>query len=458
MAQLHVEVRARERRAVGVDARTVDVLLHQDLGGEVGDLRSHHRDRVPGAAVRGADEQRVRHRAREGEEAGTGVAPRPLRVGGRVRHRAPDHGIDELHRARVRQRDRLERLLGRLRERLVRERRAVNRRGGFGIVGCVDAVEGGVAGGVAAPWRTARARQLRRTWHVRALGTELARQILVQDRVVQLVAAAVAEDATDERRDRHDVFEREWLRSLRHQQRAVLGWHQQRVLLGRGDIRVDAGDVVGRVAVDLSGVDRVRQPVVDLVDEILLRVGLAGPDALVHADVCAARKLRERPLTGVAQRIDEEQPVFGGRPPDSEHQRGACIAVDVRHPELLVAHDRHAWLGALAARDLPALHAERGVLEEVANLRGGDVGRRGREVGVHRQLVVVVRRPLVCGLPLDQLRGVDESVGPRRQDVAKASEVIRPVGLRLAERDRRGTGSRAAREHDRQDRPSPEAP
>ena len=46
VAELDVEVDAREGDALGVDPRPVEVLLHQDLGGEVGDLRAEDRQRV----------------------------------------------------------------------------------------------------------------------------------------------------------------------------------------------------------------------------------------------------------------------------------------------------------------------------------------------------------------------------------------------------------------------------
>ena len=46
MAELHVLVHARERRALGVDPGPVEVLLHEDLRDVVAHLRPHHPDRM----------------------------------------------------------------------------------------------------------------------------------------------------------------------------------------------------------------------------------------------------------------------------------------------------------------------------------------------------------------------------------------------------------------------------
>ena len=62
-------------------------------------------------------------------------------------------------------------------------------------------------------------------------------------------------------------------------------------------------------------------------------------------DVGAAGERREVALAGVAQHVDKEQAVLGGRVTDPEHQLGARVAVDVGHAELLVADDRDPGLG-----------------------------------------------------------------------------------------------------------------
>ena len=90
MAELDVQVHARERRAARVDARPVQVLLHQDLGHEVADLRAHHRDRVavrrvalvhklPVGRVRDAHERLMQER--RAERAVVGNRLRRRRVG-----------------------------------------------------------------------------------------------------------------------------------------------------------------------------------------------------------------------------------------------------------------------------------------------------------------------------------------------------------------------------------------
>ena len=69
VAELHIQVDAWERGAVGIDPRPVDVLLHQDLGRVIGHLRTHHGERVPAGAVRGVDQQRVGHAALPADQA-----------------------------------------------------------------------------------------------------------------------------------------------------------------------------------------------------------------------------------------------------------------------------------------------------------------------------------------------------------------------------------------------------
>ena len=74
VAELDVEVHAREGGALGVDARPVEVLLHQDLGGEVGHLRAEDRERVAAGRVGARDEQRVGHRLGQRAELGQAQA------------------------------------------------------------------------------------------------------------------------------------------------------------------------------------------------------------------------------------------------------------------------------------------------------------------------------------------------------------------------------------------------
>ena len=120
--------------------------------------------------------------------------------------------------------------------------------------------------------------------------------------------------------------------------------------LGLLDVGVDPGDVVLGVVVDCRS--EALEPV-DLALEVVVVVRLARPHALIHADVRPARELRERRVSRVAQDVDEEQPVLGGRVSDPEHQLGARVAVDVGHAEARVTFDRHARLRALGAPDVP---------------------------------------------------------------------------------------------------------
>ena len=136
------------------------------------------------------------------------------------------------------------------------------------------------------------AHRLRRARDGIVLAPELLLELLVQDRVRQLGAASVAEDAADERCDRDHILDRERLR--RDPERRVLGrHHRQRTerILGGRDVRVDPGDVVGRVREDLLTVREVGLLVGDLRGEILLRVRLARPHALVHGDVLTAIRI-----------------------------------------------------------------------------------------------------------------------------------------------------------------------
>ena len=159
VAELDVQVDARERGAVGVDPGAVDVLLHQDLGREVGDLRAHHRQRVAAGAVAGADQQRVGHRRAGTRAAPAGVGRRPERVADRCAWRFPARRDSAERPAAaggapattwltywtepgVGQRDRLRDRLARLRQRLVGERLAVDGRRRLGVVGIVEAEEG----------------------------------------------------------------------------------------------------------------------------------------------------------------------------------------------------------------------------------------------------------------------------------------------------------------------------
>ena len=77
-------------------------------------------------------------------------------------------------------------------------------------------------------------------------------------------------------------------------ERGVLGRHhrqREHRVLRLGDVRVDPVDVVRRVARTPARRPGGRRGPVDLVDQVLLGVGLVRPHALVHRDVGAAREL-----------------------------------------------------------------------------------------------------------------------------------------------------------------------
>ena len=469
VSELDVEVHAREGRTVGVDPGTVDVLLHEDLRREVGHLRAHDRQRVAASRVLAADQQRVGHRVVEAQQSrarvGRGAQPQAGMAGpGRVcrsrlagGRRATDDLIDGLHGAGVGQRDRLGDGLARRRQGLVGELGLVDGGGRLGVVGVIEAEEGGKAGvvgrrGLLLPLGLALPRRVllglldrddrRRAGHRQMLAAEPLGHVLVELSVVELVAPAVAEYPAHQRGDRDEVLQRERRRPLGLADGGVLGRHHRQVvqgLLGLVDVGVDPVDVARGVGEELLAARAVVH-VVDLVDEVLLGVGLVGPHLLVHRDVGSAGEGREVALTGVAQRVDEEQAVLGSGIADPEHQLGAGVAVDVGHPELLVTHDRHPRLGGLGALRVTGRDPERRVLEVVRDRGRRDrSGRRG-QVGVHRELVVVVLRASAGGLELSQLRGVVKAVGPRGQDVAKAAVVACPVRLHL------GLGGRHAQE------------
>ena len=105
----------------------------------------------------------------------------------------------------------------------------------------------------------------------------------------------------------------------------------------------------------------------------------------------AAREARQLAAAGVAQDVHEEQPVLRARVAEPEHRARARRAVDVRHAEGLVAHDRDVRARRVGALDVARRHAERAVLEVLGDVGGLQPRRRVDEVAVHRQLVAAVR-------------------------------------------------------------------
>ena len=212
VAELDVEVDPGESGATGVDAGAVQVLLHQDLGNEVADLRAHHRDRMPGRRVLGRDQLPVGGVAAFAQAAldrgaKAAAAPdAPTRSSG-------DRGFAN-------------RAADRAAPGHVWQRRCASRRGSAWRSS--SALRGRSSNGT-------RARRCGPPW------LRSGRRSLHGQRRVQLVAAAAAEDAADQRGNRDDVGRLP--RFDRLVQQRVLARPQCRVGARRGDVGVDPVDI-----------------------------------------------------------------------------------------------------------------------------------------------------------------------------------------------------------------------
>ena len=307
VAELDVEVHARERGAAGVDARTVQVLLHQDLRHVVADLRAHHGDRVTGRRLARGDELPVggvRALGGGAHQVRPDAAARRARAGGAGHRRRRRRGLD---RAGVGQREPAlgERVAG-----LVVEPLAADRRDRLGVALLAEVLPGQAA----------------------LLRAEALRERLEDLRGVQLAPAALAEDAADERRRRDDVVERP--RVGRLAERRVLGGQLARVELGRVDVGVDALHVGRGVVDDLLAAGAVLLGrVVDLALQVGLGVGRQRPLRAVHLAV--GRPSRPRTTTAARGRCGAGCPSGTGDPrrprsrrrtscrPASRRRRGA---------------------------------------------------------------------------------------------------------------------------------------
>ena len=206
-AELDVEVDADERGALGVDPRPVrgrgrvHALLHQDLRVEVADLRPGDHQRVAALAFGAAHQQGVRGAHRRAGEEGAGRA----------------RGV-ELQRALVGASD----ARGPLGRHLVGEALLEDGHGRLGVLGGAEVLEG------ACPVALA----------------EAALQGIGEQRELQLLATALAEDPADHRGRGDDVRGLEELGAERAADRDVLARHLGRVELGLEDVLVDARQVV----------------------------------------------------------------------------------------------------------------------------------------------------------------------------------------------------------------------
>ena len=278
--------------------RPVDLHLHEDLRRVVAHLRAHDGDRPARLRLAAIDEQHVRGLAPLQE----GPRPQSARLGRLAGH----HGIDLLERARVDHRDRLGAPPASVR---VGKAPARGRRG----VAVVEVAEV-VVDALPRPAAEALAERL------------------VGERDLRLLAAALAEDPADQRRDRNRVGRLPVLDLLAEGR--VLDGHLVGVRARLRDVGVDAIDVVDEVLLHLRalGSRRLGGAVHHLLQLFLVVVGdehLRG----VHLDVRGSRQLAERGASGVAEHVHQEQPVVRRRVPRAEHRVGSGLAEDLRDAE-----------------------------------------------------------------------------------------------------------------------------
>src|SRR5262249_53748387 len=151
-------------------------------------------------------------------------------------------------------------------------------------------------------------------------------------------------------RDGHDVGDGERLGPARTGDRVeVPGQHvlagavDRRLRHAVGDVRVDAGDVLRDVAVELGAPGPGRGERGPL--RLQIRPGVRGvaPHALFQRLVArrAAREGRQCAAPDVAQQIHEEQAVLRAGVTRAEHRALPRRTRDVRYAGRVVAHDGH---------------------------------------------------------------------------------------------------------------------
>ena len=384
----------------------MDLELAQDLGREVSDLWTEDGDRIASRAARAADHERiarVRRRAQERAQVdrhrtdGDLAEPGPRR-GQRTAVAEVGAGGGDGHRDGLR----VDRPPAHVGERLVERGRRLR------VVLRAEVAPDGVAlrGAVAL--------------HERA----------IEERAVRLVAAADGEDGLHERRGRHDIGRPPGLRHLL--QGRVLGRQEVGVRERRLDVGIDPVDVglaVGHdlLALRVGGIEGGRE------------LGREPVDLLLQLDLVVAGDARDRAVEGeravrwaeeggglrapdVSQHVHEEQAVLGSGIARGELGVRARVAEDVRRAKGLVAHDDGARTRHLDALDLVGRHAEARILVEAAEVGGLEVRRHLLEVGVRRDLILLVRRHAPSGLLLRELGRVHQAVRPGWQDVVRLAE------------------------------------
>ena len=290
-------------------------------------------------------------------------------------------------------------------------------------------------------------------------GAVLALQVGQQVGVVDLGAAALAEDAADQAGDRDDVGVGPLLRHRRVGcSRDVVGRQLARVGGDRVDVGVDALDVGVDQRLGLRTLRAVplRQGV-----DLGLRLGggvrREQQLVVVHLlEVAAGAEERgERARAVVAQDVHQEEPVLGLRVAGPEPGRRVGVTVDVGHV-VLVAVDRDARSRGLGAGDVGRLDAERLVVEVVGELGVGQARGAVEQVGVLRQLVGTRRGPGAVRLELERVGGVDQTVLPRWEHVHRlAVGVVALAVVAPGASSPRGagrTGRDRCHRHRRQDR------
>ncbi len=395
---------ARERDAAGVEARPVELVLREDLGRVVGDLRAHRGDRHAAFAVLRVDQQGVGRVVRElqalGEVPGPGREPAPG-AGGRRGPGARDDGVADLDAARVGERDGARVDLPRV------------------VLG--EAVRDDRHG-----LRVATGAEGRELAGAR-LGAEAALERPAQLPVGDLAAAVGGELGDQEHGGRQGV--RDLPAPRGHTERGVLRGQQGRVVARLVEVGVDAVDVgdVVLAAHRALGPGLLRQGV-----ELRLQLGRRG---VLEGELLGVGGGRRRPeeldgarLRRVAQDVHEEHAVLRGDVPGAPHRVEPRRAVDARDAVDGVADDRHALARRLRRPRVLLRKAEGRRLPVAAELARGQPVGDARDARVALELVRERRRRRPGGLEAREVRGGGVLPLPDGQDAVEAALVAEGAG------------------------------
>ena len=124
----------------------------------------------------------------------------------------------------------------------------------------------------------------------------------------------------------------------------------------------------------------------------------------------------------MADGVHQEQALLRGGVPGAEHRVGAVVAVDVRHPEPLVAEDLHAPDRRRHRADAPRHLPERRVLVVAVEIGSRERSGVGHDVHVERLLVHEGVRRRLGGLVGGEVGGVDRLALALREHRAEAAE------------------------------------